>query len=77
MKNLVSYCTFDSIGWLPILWLFNTPKPKTELEKLPPATQEGKETWGCLINSKAWNETIAAGHYQNGSLAVYANSKNS
>jgi len=29
-------------------------KPKTELEKLPPATQEGKDTFGCLVNGKAW-----------------------
>jgi len=29
-------------------------KPKTELEKLPPATQEGKGTFGCLVNGKAW-----------------------
>jgi hypothetical protein len=30
------------------------PTPKTELEKLPPATQEGKNTFGCLVNGKAW-----------------------
>jgi len=30
------------------------PSPKTELEKLPPATQEGKYTFGCLVNGKAW-----------------------
>lgn len=75
MKNLVSYCTLILLVGFQSCELFNTPKPKTELEKLPPATQEGKETWGCLINSKAWYETIAAGHYQNGSLAVYANQK--
>lgn len=28
--------------------------PVTELEKLPLATQEGKNTFGCLINGKAW-----------------------
>lgn len=32
----------------------NIPAPKTELEKLPPATQEGKNTFGCLVNGKAW-----------------------
>ena len=30
------------------------PTPKTELEKLPPATMEGKDTFGCLVNGKAW-----------------------
>ncbi len=36
---------------------FITCKKKTELtelEKLPPATKEGKNTFGCLINGKAW-----------------------
>ena len=27
---------------------------KTELEKLPPATQTGANTFGCLLNGKAW-----------------------
>jgi hypothetical protein len=30
------------------------PQPKTELEKLPAATQTGKYTFGCLVNGKAW-----------------------
>jgi len=29
-------------------------KPKTELEKLPPATQTGKNTFGCLLDGKAF-----------------------
>ena len=29
-------------------------KPKTELEKLPPATQTGAQTIGCLVNGKAF-----------------------
>lgn len=28
--------------------------PLTEEEKLPPATQEGKGTFGCLVDGKAW-----------------------
>lgn len=28
-------------------------KPKTELEKLPPATQTGRNTAGCLVNGQA------------------------
>jgi len=30
------------------------PKPKTELEKLPAATQTGAYSFGCLVNGKAW-----------------------
>jgi hypothetical protein len=33
--------------------LFPKTEPKTELEKLPPITQEGKNTFGCLVNGKA------------------------
>ncbi len=29
-------------------------QPQTEEEKLPPATQEGKKTFGCLVDGKAW-----------------------
>jgi hypothetical protein len=29
-------------------------KPKTELDKLPPATQIGAQTFGCLIDGKAF-----------------------
>jgi hypothetical protein len=28
--------------------------PLTEEDKLPPATQEGKGTFGCLVNGKVW-----------------------
>ena len=34
--------------------LFPKTEPKTELEKLPPITQEGKNTFGCLVNGKAF-----------------------
>jgi len=32
-------------------------KPVSELDKLPPATKQGKFTFGCLINGKAFSET--------------------
>lgn len=32
----------------------NNDKPKTELEKLPPATQTGANTVGCLLDGKAF-----------------------
>ncbi|HYG02763.1 MAG TPA: hypothetical protein VD927_09970 [Chryseosolibacter sp.] len=49
------------------------PAPKTELEKLPPATQEGKNTFGCLVNGKAWytvSSTRASAVYQSGILSI-------
>jgi hypothetical protein len=71
MKNILS------IVFFPMLMLFlqhcdeGQPEPKTELEKLPPATQEGKDTFGCLVNGKAWytkSSTDATADYQLGSL---------
>ncbi|MBS1559873.1 MAG: hypothetical protein JST69_14225 [Bacteroidetes bacterium] len=47
------------------------PKPLTELEKLPPATQSGKYTFGCLINGKAFvpkSTTDFTAIYQQGIL---------
>ncbi|MFZ6011014.1 MAG: hypothetical protein ACOYXT_11775, partial [Bacteroidota bacterium] len=47
----------------------------TELEKLPPATQEGKNTFGCLVNGKAWvpkTSIDAAAFYQGGLLSIGA-----
>jgi hypothetical protein len=70
-----------SITLMPLLMLSmqhcdeGQPKPKTELEKLPPATQEGKDTFGCLINGKAWyakTTTNAFSDYQLGSLSIGA-----
>lgn len=55
------------------------PKPKTELEKLPPITQEGKNTFGCLINGKAFvvsNTSQQAAIFQEG-LLQFGASKNS
>ena len=49
------------------------PKPLTELEKLPPATQEGKYTFGCLVNGKAFftKSTLdVVAIYQQGTLTL-------
>lgn len=44
---LLNFCTSCNI-------LFkNDDEPKTELEKLPPATQSGENTFGCLIDGTA------------------------
>jgi hypothetical protein len=49
------------------------PKPKTELEKLPPITQEGKNTFGCLVNGKAFvvtNTLHMSAIYQGGGFSL-------
>ncbi|WP_303310102.1 hypothetical protein [Hymenobacter sp. BT730] len=43
-----------TIGMLLSLILLLTSCKKDELSALPPATQEGKGTAGCLVNGKAW-----------------------
>mgnify|MGYP001163352796 CR=1 FL=1 len=41
--------------WLPGCDKDPDPKsPQTEEEKLPPPTQEGKMTFGCLVDGMAW-----------------------
>lgn len=51
------------------------PKPKTELEKLPPITQDGKNTFGCLVNGKAYVPLSfdSRAVYQLGILQVFGN----
>jgi hypothetical protein len=69
-----------SVALLPLLMLATQHcdegiKPKTELEKLPPATQSGKRTFGCLVDGKAWvieGITDAQGFYQTGTLFISA-----
>lgn len=49
------------------------PKPKTELEKLPPLTQTGKNTFGYLVNGKAivvTNTLKITAIYQQGNLQL-------
>lgn len=55
--------------------LFEKGEPKTELEKLPRATQSGKNTFGCLVGGKAWvpqTSVDAYGFYQEGILSLTA-----
>ena len=55
------------------------PEPKTELEKLPPATQQGKYTFGCLVNGKAMvpdNTLDVVAIYQLGSLVILGRTQN-
>ena len=49
------------------------PKPKTELEKLPPITQVGKNTFSCLVNGKAFipnNTVFMSAVYQGGGIQI-------
>ena len=51
------------------------PQPLSELEKLPAATQEGKNTFGCLVDGKAWvtkSSIDATAFYQEGILLITA-----
>ena len=55
-------------------------KPKTELEKLPPATQTGAQTFGCLIDGKAFvvsNTSNQTAIYPGGVLQIGGSIDNS
>jgi hypothetical protein len=42
------------IFWTSCLPDFDVLFPTTEIDKLPAMTQEGKNTFGCLVDGKAW-----------------------
>jgi len=51
------------------------PTSKEPIDQLPPATQEGKNTFGCLVNGEAWviKSTIrATAVYQGGFMQIGA-----
>ncbi|AWW29426.1 hypothetical protein DN752_04295 [Echinicola strongylocentroti] len=50
-------------------------EPKTELEKLPPITQTGENTFGCLVKGKAMfskNTLFATAIYQGGFIQIHS-----
>ena len=58
-----------------------TDMEKSEIDKLPPITTEGKNTFGCLLNGKAWipktdgglfNERLSV-RYEHTGLSIQAN----
>jgi hypothetical protein len=53
----------------------NKNEPETELEKLPPITQTGANTFGCLVNGVAWlpNGRKPDGWFGKPNLEVYIN----
>jgi hypothetical protein len=66
--RFIGFCLLLGTAGLQSCDLFKAddPKPLTELEKLPPITQAGKNTFGCLVNGKAWVAPT-----QNDALASY------
>lgn len=49
--------------------------PQKEEDKLPPLTAEGKQSFGCLMNGKAWpdsdNIDFGSSGYANGDFELY------
>jgi hypothetical protein len=54
MNTIAGLLLLITIGSFSSCQLFSGNEPQTELEKLPPITQEGKNTFGCLVNGKAF-----------------------
>jgi len=50
-------------------------EPQKEEDKLPPLTTEGKQTFGCLMNGKAWPDRydidFGSSGYANGVFELY------
>lgn len=72
MKNSPSF-KFTIACILSLALFQNCDEPLTELGKLPPATQSGESTFGCLVNGKAWVTEIstdADAYYQDGRLFI-------
>ena len=54
MKNKPTSLVLASALIIIVLCRPQCKKNVDELSKLPPITQEGKNTFGCLVNGKAW-----------------------
>ena len=71
----LSYYLYVVVALLNGLTVQSCKDELTELEKLPPETQEGKYTFGCLVDGKAWviaYSTAATAFYQEGTLDIAA-----
>ena len=70
------YITFNTFLIFSLLTLLHCDNHElTEFEKLPPETQSGKSTFGCLVDGKAWViEDIGdvSAFYQTGTFEVGA-----
>ena len=73
MKTLISFLLLVSFGGLCSCELISNNEPKTELEKLPSITQDGQNTFGCLVNGNAivvTNTIEITAIYQQGNLQL-------
>lgn len=72
MKTLLKYLLVLTCASCDLFDL-KEPAPKTELEKLPPITQEGRNTFGCLVNGKSFipnNTLFMSAIYQGGGVQL-------
>ena len=53
LKELITALCFCGLSIFQACSLFYEPEPKNELEKLPPLTTTGENTFGCLVNGEA------------------------
>jgi hypothetical protein len=79
LRHLLMISLFCSCLSLQNCGLFDFDgKPKTELEKLPRATNTGEGTFGCLVDGKAWVAKSGSwspptdAYYQEGVLSITA-----
>ena len=74
MKNtkiLVGLLLAYSLNSCDFLKTSSNSTPKDDLTKLPPETQEGKNTFGCLVNGKVWrNQGVTSLYSDNLSITV-------
>ncbi|WP_026955752.1 DUF6252 family protein [Algoriphagus vanfongensis] len=74
MKRILSiFLIFTVCTACDLNSLWKDIKPKSELEKLPPITQTGENTFGCLTNGKAMvanNSLYVTAIYQGGILQI-------
>lgn len=73
MKTLLNFLLLAILAGFSSCGLFSdNDEPKTELEKLPPITQTGENTFGCLVNGEALvapNTTQITAIYQGGGFS--------
>lgn len=58
---------------IPLCWQCHTEDP-TPVEQLPEATQEGRDTFGCLVNGKAWLPAGSDGNQSSNLSSSYTSS---
>ena len=73
MRTLLKLIFLSAICFLISCDFGSGNKPKIELEKLPPITQTGENTFGCLVNGEAFvvtNSYDLVAMYQQGVLFI-------